>query len=31
MEIGKLVNFKSPREFVEKALKARPYDTPGGI
>ena len=31
MEIGKLVNFRSPREFVEEALKARPYDTPGGI
>lgn len=31
MEIGKLVNFKSPREFVEEALKVRPHDTLEGI
>ena len=31
MKIGEFVNFKSPREFVEEALKARSYDTPAGI
>jgi predicted nucleic acid-binding protein len=31
MDIGQFVNFTSPREFVEETLRARPYDTPGGI